>query len=189
MSLPPSAEATLAGVASPASPIVRRTVRIGIWGASAEAHAHAMQAYASEQPGWEDRLVITAHELPLEASPQWLEHWLGEELASERANQPHLSLLVPTATASMHGELQLRQGLANAGLGFQVLYGETMVERLRNAANAIALTARSVLTRSESACFAVSDVAKPIHPRMRSWSCEKCSDPECEHRLFTGLVS
>ncbi|BEU97497.1 hypothetical protein ACDW_32020 [Acidovorax sp. DW039] len=23
--------------------------------------------------------------------------------------------------------------------------------------------------------------------RMRAWGCEKCSDPECEHRLFTSL--
>lgn len=22
----------------------------------------------------------------------------------------------------------------------------------------------------------------------RQWSCEKCSDPECEHRMFTGLL-
>jgi hypothetical protein len=24
--------------------------------------------------------------------------------------------------------------------------------------------------------------------RLRAWNCEKCSDPVCEHRLFTSLV-
>ena len=29
----------------------------------------------------------------------------------------------------------------------------------------------------------------PLAMRLRAWDCEKCSDPECEHRLFTSLVA
>ncbi|RYX93195.1 MAG: ATPase [Comamonadaceae bacterium] len=65
----------------------------------------------------------------------------------------------------------LRAALARGNIDYKVVYG-TGPERLRNALMAIDAT---------------------IHPRLQAsssqnWSCDKCSDPECEHHLFTGLL-
>lgn len=63
----------------------------------------------------------------------------------------------------------VRQALADAGVAYRVVYG-TGAERLQNALGAI------------DASFG---------PTTRSdwqWLCEKCSDPECEHKLFTRML-
>ncbi|WP_353234542.1 hypothetical protein [Diaphorobacter ruginosibacter] len=158
--------------------------------------ARAMQDYADHQPGWSERLAMHAHcAVPAQAGHTAQQHaytctseWLRNELKT--FSPPHLSLLVPSLSPNFQSdELALRNALTQAQLGFQVLYGTTQDERLRNAANAIALAARMHLPSNENAYFTITDVAKPIHPRMRAWSCEKCSDPECEHRLFSSLTS
>jgi nicotinamide riboside kinase len=71
-------------------------------------------------------------------------------------------------------DAQLREALQRARIPYRVIYGSGE-ERLLNALAAI-------------------DSASPEDPRIASapsrpwtWSCEKCGDPECEHRLFTGL--
>ena len=33
------------------------------------------------------------------------------------------------------------------------------------------------------------DLLRLLSMRLRAWDCEKCSDPECEHRLFSALAS
>jgi nicotinamide riboside kinase len=65
----------------------------------------------------------------------------------------------------------IRAALASASIGYKVIYGSGP-ERLRNALMAIdaSLTPRKQKTSEQN------------------WSCDKCSDPECEHRLFTGLL-
>jgi nicotinamide riboside kinase len=66
----------------------------------------------------------------------------------------------------------VRSLLEQAGIAYRVVYG-TGEERLRNAL----------------ACL-----PDPLRPpdtspqRTWTWQCDKCSDPECEHRLFTSLV-
>jgi hypothetical protein len=67
----------------------------------------------------------------------------------------------------------VREALQKAGIAYRVVYGRGE-ERTRNAlAPVLALLGESRPEGSE---------------RVRwTWSCEKCSDPECEHRLFTAL--
>ena len=67
----------------------------------------------------------------------------------------------------------VREALQKAGIGYRVVYGRGE-ERTRNAlAPVLALLGESRPQGTE---------------RVRwTWSCEKCSDPECEHRLFTAL--
>lgn len=65
----------------------------------------------------------------------------------------------------------VRAALGRARIDYKVIYGSG-AERLRNAL----MASDAILT-----------------PRMQKnsdpiWSCDKCSDPECEHRLFTGLL-
>ena len=65
----------------------------------------------------------------------------------------------------------VRESLARASLPYRVVYG-TGEERLANALAAIEATA------SPDGAGA----------RPWTWSCDKCSDPDCEHRLFTALL-
>jgi len=63
-----------------------------------------------------------------------------------------------------------------------VIYGAGP-SRLANALLALGLPApdaRAQQTR-EQAQFDLNRGRTP-------WSCEKCSDPDCEHKLFTGLL-
>ena len=66
----------------------------------------------------------------------------------------------------------VRSALERAGIPYRVIYG-TGPQRLAAALHALAQAP-----------------AQEIAPASRPWiwSCEKCSDPECEHRLFTGLL-
>ncbi len=63
----------------------------------------------------------------------------------------------------------IRQCLGDAGVPYRVVYGSGP-ERCINALAAI------------DAQAAPAGIARPW-----KWTCEKCSDPQCEHRLFTGL--
>jgi nicotinamide riboside kinase len=76
----------------------------------------------------------------------------------------------------------LRQALNRAGLAFQVVYGQGP-QRLNNALLALGLPSQDLaaLAMREQAQFA-------IHQGRTVWQCNDCSDPECEHRLFTGLL-
>jgi nicotinamide riboside kinase len=63
-------------------------------------------------------------------------------------------------------DARLRAALQQADIAYSVVYGQGE-QRMRNALRLIA----------------------PVeHPAaLRAWVCEKCSDPDCELRLFTGL--
>ena len=63
----------------------------------------------------------------------------------------------------------LRAALAGAQLPFAVIHGRGS-ERLANACNAIGA--------------GDAGSGRSVAP----WSCDKCSDPACEHRLFTDLL-
>ncbi|HEY9207629.1 hypothetical protein [Acidovorax soli] len=78
-------------------------------------------------------------------------------------------------------DARLRLLLADAAVRYQVVYGRGS-RRIDNALNAIESVATKV--RSTSARNQLDD--KPM--RLRAWDCEKCSDPDCEHRLFSALA-
>lgn len=71
----------------------------------------------------------------------------------------------------------LRQQLQGAGLPFQTVYGQGDA-RLQHALRAIGRALGRPL---------VSDDPDWDQGR-RPWNCDNCSDPGCEHRLFTRLV-
>ena len=78
-------------------------------------------------------------------------------------------------------DAQLRTLLADAGVRYLVVYGQG-ARRIENALQAIKSIAENASTASP---FALLE-QKPM--RLRAWDCEKCSDPECEHRLFSALT-
>jgi nicotinamide riboside kinase len=68
-------------------------------------------------------------------------------------------------------DAQVRDTLAAAAIAYRVVYG-TGPERLRNALLALGQAQAQPAGAS----------------RAWTWSCEKCSDPACEHRLFSALI-
>jgi nicotinamide riboside kinase len=71
----------------------------------------------------------------------------------------------------------VRAGLHRAGVPFQVIYG-LGDERL---ASALAALQRASLCSMQTPTAA--EATRPW-----AWVCDKCSDPECEHRLFGRLL-
>lgn len=89
-----------------------------------------------------------------------------------------MGLDLPSAAGHEADDARLRAQLQSAGLAFHVVYGQGP-QRLHGALRA--LEAAGVLP-------AGSAPRLPERER-RDWlaACEKCSDPDCEHRLFTRL--
>ena len=83
-------------------------------------------------------------------------------------------------------DARLRAALAQAGLRYQVVYGQGE-RRMENALNAINKIAIGAYPASAIGSFESKKGVRK--PRLRDWNCEKCSDPQCEHRLFTSLVA
>lgn len=76
----------------------------------------------------------------------------------------------------------IRMALALAGLAYRVLYG-TAAERLAHALHA-------VHALQPAACPpAQAGRTPPAKKQPWVWMCDKCSDPQCEHRLLTALLA
>ena len=113
-----------------------------------------------------------------------------------------LVLLAGLESAGHHGtdaaheqaqqaEQALRTALAGADMSYQVLYG-TPAERLARALHALeALLAMSApASRPVGAAGSTNLVSWPKpRPKPWVWSCDKCSDPQCEYRLLTDLLA
>jgi nicotinamide riboside kinase len=70
----------------------------------------------------------------------------------------------------------VRRALHEGGISYKTVYGSGE-ERLHNALRCIGGTLGMP-----------ADVQSASRARPWQWPCDKCSDPECEHRLFTGLI-
>lgn len=71
----------------------------------------------------------------------------------------------------------LRRELQAGGMAYQTVYGRGDA-RLKQALRAIGSALGRPLVSEDPA----------LATGLRPWSCENCSDPDCEHRLFTGLL-
>ncbi|MDO8719130.1 MAG: GTPase [Polaromonas sp.] len=80
-------------------------------------------------------------------------------------------------------DLAIRTALANAGVPYQVIYGEGE-ERL-----AQALQAAQRLLLPRSGMQRPGGQASKPKTSAWVWMCDKCSDPQCEHRLLTALLA
>lgn len=75
----------------------------------------------------------------------------------------------------------LRHELQSHRLPFQTVYG-TGEQRLHNALRALAPILTPLLGQAPVTTDGLRTQGRP------GWECEACSDPECEHRLFTSLL-
>jgi nicotinamide riboside kinase len=77
----------------------------------------------------------------------------------------------------------LRQTLDDAHIAYRVIYG-LGDDRLHNAIKSISLNAINSV-----AAYAVNTwTTEHKYSEKWVWSCDKCSDPECEHQLFSQLL-
>jgi len=74
-------------------------------------------------------------------------------------------------------DAMIRTALSRAAIDYRVVYGNGP-ERLANALAAI-----------ESTATVPAATAGPEQGRPWQWTCEKCGDPDCEHRLFRALLA
>lgn len=96
------------------------------------------------------------------------------------SHAPALALLL----GGSPGDAAWRGLLAQAGWSYQVLWGDHAAQRLDAAVRALHVALPAALREAP----APRDATGMGHPqRLRAWACEKCSDPQCEHRLFTAL--
>ena len=87
-------------------------------------------------------------------------------------------------------DAELRRQLQASGTPYRVVYGSTARRLTTAMAAAQALQAPTQSTAASSPFDGAGgrDEVNDQGPlKMRSWGCEKCSDPVCEHRLFTSL--
>lgn len=106
------------------------------------------------------------------------------------ASPPTVLLLALPPTAHAMGADQwplqqdqaLRAALAYLGWPYCLVVGQNRPQQ-----TAAALTALGVVASQAPAPHAQGHTAAE-RQRLRALGCEKCSDPECEHRLFTGLT-
>lgn len=103
---------------------------------------------------------------------------LGMDLPCPAADRP----------AQEAADAGLRAAMADAGVAYRVVYG-VGERRIAHALDAIKNIAPGALPSSGSEVFPSGTDQHPGRAaRLRAWNCEKCSDPECEHRLFTALT-
>jgi nicotinamide riboside kinase len=75
----------------------------------------------------------------------------------------------------------VRAALDSAGIGYRIVYGRGSA-RLDNALFAINSEASCANLLRAKASFRSENVTT------RPWACDTCSDPDCEHRLFSALL-
>lgn len=125
-----------------------------------------------------------ARALQAQLAPTYLSQARPDLPQAGEPQTPALILLLgqdgPSDAAASAWHAQCRAQLAAQGRTFQVLYGSA-AQRLQAALRAVDGALPQALRET-----------LPPYPgeqaaRLRNWACEKCSDPECEHRLFTAL--
>jgi hypothetical protein len=94
-----------------------------------------------------------------------------------------LTGLQTTTQSQEAADQSIRAALAHAAVSYRVLYG-TNEERLAHALHAI----ESLLPRA-NVRPPQNTPSGSVKTRPWVWLCDKCSDPECEHRLLTTLLA
>ncbi|MBT2324465.1 hypothetical protein J7E62_19145 [Variovorax paradoxus] len=100
------------------------------------------------------------------------------DAAAIEACRAHALILLIASVSPTPIDDMLRKALMDAKLSFSVVHGEG-AEQLANAWNAINAAADPEARQR----------AAPQAAGAWSWACDKCSDPACEHRLFSDLVA
>jgi hypothetical protein len=117
-------------------------------------------------------------------------HWvISESTAPLFPQSPEtitllMGLDLPGLGPEQDGEdKRLRQALVTAQTRFTVIYGNGL-DRLNNA-----LLALNLACETDAAWLERESAQFNINRGRDVWQCNDCSDPACEHKLFTGLLA
>jgi ribosomal protein S27AE len=118
---------------------------------------------------------------------------INQDIHAPDAGACELVLLMgldePTRDAATEREdTRLRAHLAKSGKAFHVLYGGRQ-GCLQAAVALLNLQDATFLVANNADYSTASSTISAEHQEHWRWNCDKCSDPECEHRLFTGLMN
>lgn len=141
-------------------------------------HAAQLHPLMQAQPGGAATLAASKEAIAMAAAP--ITFLTGLDWPCSPAEQEDRE----------HRDAELRCQLQVTGTPYRVVYGNTE----RRLATALAALHASPQPAAASLTAARSDMKDGGAEsdnlgslKMRSWGCEKCSDPACEHRLFTSL--
>jgi len=85
-------------------------------------------------------------------------------------------------------DTMVRAALQGAGIAYKVIYGQEE-ERLHNALLALGLDTHSFHPILLAAQRSREQGQYALNQGRTAWACDKCSDADCEHKLFTGLLT
>ncbi len=102
-------------------------------------------------------------------------------------NSTELSMPVARRQERLAQDQQLRDQLARSGQSFHVIYGQGDA-RLQHAISAITLQPAMHSIASHAIDTRPGGQFSLNNSENWRWPCEKCSDPECEHQLFSRLL-
>lgn len=147
-----------------------KIVLLGAPGTGAQDLADALAAHLATTPSPTPvTLTVLAHFSALDRTA-CMALLMGLDLTCPPGQQP----------AQQAADARLRAALNAAGVAYRVVYG-TGPARLASALRALG----AVLGMPESDAVQANESRAA---RLRAYGCEKCSDPVCEHRLFTALT-
>ena len=138
---------------------------------------------AVKAAGWQALVVVIADTPALQADLARFDLVLltGLEFTTQ-SRIPHISADA-LDIARQAADQSIRAALADAAVSYRVLYGANE-ERLAQTLHAI----ESLLLRANaSPRQSASSGGAKKQPWV--WLCDKCSDPQCEHRLLTALLA
>ncbi len=153
-------------------------MKIAILGAQGTGKTWLASALASKLP----EAVLVESVSPLDASKFNLTLLMGLDLMSAPGH------VADAARRKIEEQdTLLRAQLARAGISFHVVYGAGPARM----ANALAVINRQAASFSVADNIDLTKAPGTIFSKDKvkwHWSCDKCSDPDCEHRLFAQLV-
>jgi hypothetical protein len=82
-----------------------------------------------------------------------------------------------TAMSRELADIALRTSLMQRNMTYTVVYGEGQAR--------LACAIRAITAVNDS----INSEPNKVGQRNWQWSCENCSDPSCEHAMFTGLIT
>lgn len=97
---------------------------------------------------------------------------------------------LPAITTQMReaADQSIRTALLQAGMPYQVIYGSDD-ERLTHAIAALEPLLKTAGKRLRQSPGSVGGPDSAGKARPWVWVCDKCSDPQCEHRLLSDLLA
>ena len=111
-----------------------------------------------------------------------------ETMAENKGPRGTPAMPAPVQEAREAADQSLRTALAGAAVPYRVVYGRGE-ERLAHALLAVESLLQRPGARLRRSEGPVSSGNAGSRAKAWVWACDKCSDPQCEHRLLSALLA